>query len=262
MQSIPDYRLTMRIKNNRILKRIESAGYESVAAFCQAHGLNYQNTISLVAMRVPAKGKRGEWSMVAVRLAGALNCLPDDLFNERQIAANFDTRVIEREIDEPILSIEDSSVKQIETDEGPQDEYRDLVKRLLDVTTLTPREHRVIVQFYGLGSTGTWTPLEIAAELGVSRHRVDQITRKALRKLHSKATKGLGVKTLHRRASVPQTIEALRYVEEPRQDQPAAHDDEAPEPAALSMPQWVPGGRKTWADAMAEVRAIYGQNFI
>jgi RNA polymerase primary sigma factor len=57
----------------------------------------------------------------------------------------------------------------------------DKLKDLL--TTLTPREERIVRLRYGLEDGRAWTLKEVGAKFGLTRERIRQIERKALRRL-------------------------------------------------------------------------------
>jgi RNA polymerase sigma factor (sigma-70 family) len=73
------------------------------------------------------------------------------------------------------------------TDERATEDFeqvfkRDLIERLLERAKLTPNE-RAVIEAFAEGNT----PTEIARELGVSRQRVVQALKSALRKLRNAA---------------------------------------------------------------------------
>jgi RNA polymerase primary sigma factor len=51
------------------------------------------------------------------------------------------------------------------------------------LSTLTPREMRVLRMRFGLGGADTYTLREVGEKLGVTRERIRQIEGKALKKL-------------------------------------------------------------------------------
>jgi RNA polymerase primary sigma factor len=76
--------------------------------------------------------------------------------------------------------IEDKSAIQ-PVDSAIQSDLRETIAEVL--TTLTPREERVIRMRFGLGVTGDHTLEEVGTMFGVTRERIRQIEAKALRKL-------------------------------------------------------------------------------
>jgi RNA polymerase sigma factor (sigma-70 family) len=76
---------------------------------------------------------------------------------------------------------------ELVTDERATEDFervfkRDLIERLLERAKLTPNE-RAVIEAFAEGNT----PTEIARELGVSRQRVVQALKSALRKLRNAA---------------------------------------------------------------------------
>jgi DNA-directed RNA polymerase sigma subunit (sigma70/sigma32) len=174
-----DYRLNVRIRNNRILSCIEEAGYASAAEFCRKFRLNNQGVNALICMRDPALLKNGEWRPLVLDIAAALGMEAEDLFNERQARAEFKTTSIEQEIDEP-LALADCSTQ---SDDGlleAQCEFADAARRALG--TMSARERLVITARFGLDGQPPMSLDECSMSGGVSRERIRQIEAKALRK--------------------------------------------------------------------------------
>ena len=80
-----DYRVKITVSNARIRRAIDAAGYSSVAQMCKVNGItDVPTTFRLVNMKMSPLTKKGEWRKTVLKIADALNVLPDDLFNERQ----------------------------------------------------------------------------------------------------------------------------------------------------------------------------------
>lgn len=185
-----DYRLQVRIRNNRILRRIEEAGYVSVAEFCRAFGLNYTAIVDLARMTKPARGLKGQWAASAKALADALSVNPEDLFNERQ-AAGLAITSTEREIDEPPM-LEACSMEAPSLEASV--EQKELVKLALDA--MPPRERRIIVDKFGLDGDAPRDRKDIADDLGVSDNRIMQLENKAIRRARTRLKRLHGVDAL------------------------------------------------------------------
>jgi len=182
-----DYRVTIRVKNNRLLRRIEDAGYGSVLRFCKDYGLNYQVVVGLLSMRIRALKKNGEWTSVVANICDALGCNPEDIFNGRQAVADFKSTTAVREVDESdVISISSNEAMGLCYD-GGLDEAVDR-PRILEscFAAMTEREQNVVKRHYGLDGAAVETLDEIGISLGVSRERVRSIEAKAFERARRK----------------------------------------------------------------------------
>lgn len=177
-----DYRIVAKVRNNRILRMIEAAGYESVAAFCRANDLAYPEVSAFVALGRGGKGTRGNWRTSAVKLATALRVLPEDLFNERQAAGAFDGTTITREISEDALPAPRMrlSIASPEQAVANRDFAEDVLGRL------SPRTREIVERHIGITGPAE-TLVEIAASLNLSGGRVAQIYARAERDMRARA---------------------------------------------------------------------------
>lgn len=183
-----DYRLTVTIKNNRILKLIEGAGYKSVNTFCKVHELRYARVCKLINMTDGAL-RDGDFSQTAKGIADALGVHPEDLFNERQLEGHDVTKVV-KEIDNPLML--EGRIKQI-TAHSPEDAMIRLqAERSLDgglddlIATLAPRHQLVIRAYFGIGRAKEKNLTEVGKLLNISMGRASQILLRSLRLLRKR----------------------------------------------------------------------------
>ena len=171
-----DYRIEVRLKNNRILKRIEELGFPSIAAFCKACKIPYQETVNLISMKKPALLVSGGWRKGAETLALYLNCEPEDLFNERQAAGAIKSKAV-MELDEPTLSLDDAAKLSLPAPDFEDEEMRaDILSKTVGL--LAPRQQTAL-DMYAHGMTLK----QIGDELEVGPERARQIIRKAIQVL-------------------------------------------------------------------------------
>lgn len=199
MSEVKDYRLDIRVRNNRLLRRIEAAGYGAIAKFCAHHKLSYNALVNLVAMRRSAVTATGDYREIVLRLCDIFDATPQELFNERQLTASVSPRVT-REIDEEqVVSLTGNAEALALVDDRPDAdplrrlENAELADKLL--AELTPLQRRVIVLYHGLEDGIRHTCEEVAAKIAApgappySRAYIDQIIRTAESKMRGAAVR-------------------------------------------------------------------------
>ena len=179
-----DYRIEIKVKNNRLLTKIEGAGYSSVAKFADTIGMNRTVIYRIVSMKSAALDEEGYYRPEALRIAKFLNCTPQDIYppaqmrgtmkeNKAQITANAN------EVDSLTSSLRTlafSPERKMILDEAKQ-----VLKAVM--MTLTPKEQRILDLRYGLTYGEEKTLDEVGAMFGVSSERIRQFESKALRKM-------------------------------------------------------------------------------
>ncbi|MDE1868198.1 MAG: hypothetical protein KGI08_10885 [Thaumarchaeota archaeon] len=183
MISNKEYRLEIKVKNNLIMSKIESLGFDTIAAFCRKHGFRQGCLGDLVNMKMNPINKEGKFFDWIYRLCDVFACSIEDLFTEDQLQTILETnRFIAKVSKAEMQFMLNQTKKQLSCEEQyvleklPQD-----VAGLLD--TLTPREKRIIQMRFGLDGEKAKTAREVAQEFDVSPVRIQQIEGKALRKL-------------------------------------------------------------------------------
>jgi RNA polymerase sigma factor (sigma-70 family) len=188
---VSDYRVKISVSNARIRRAMEAAGYTSIQAMCLEHKLRLDIVYKLVNMKMSPLGNDGRWHSTTLKLADALNVLPDDLFSERQKTVTLKTNEGHRDVTESELAAIAAEQNWNERLEDMRD--NDAINQIASEETgkvlnaamehlLTPKETEIIKWRYGF--EGTRKSLdEIGAKYNVSRERIRQIENKALRKL-------------------------------------------------------------------------------
>lgn len=182
--SAAEYNVTLRVRNNWLLKKMSDAGYQTQSELARATGLSYMAVNAFLNFKVPPYTQKGEIRKAALAICGALNATPEELWppNHRDAPMRKNSRTMELSASELGLLLEDhaplSAEQLLLTKES--DEEGTIGKAL---STLTPREERLIRLRYGLGDTPEHTLDEIAKLYGVGRERIRQIENTALRKL-------------------------------------------------------------------------------
>lgn len=180
------YRVRVTVKNNLLLSAVESAGYighGSQARFCRDAGIRPSAFGRLVSMKDPPLNMNGEFSVTAKSVMEILGAAPSDLWTTAQLNAGLETNHGEVSVSESELR---SMLNWGREPELPEDVVdRKLVTKTVAavVGTLTQREGEVLALRFGLGGAEEKTQEEVGHIYGVGRSRIDQIEKKAMRKL-------------------------------------------------------------------------------
>ena len=181
-----DYRVTVKVRNNRILKAIEAVGGVPGGKWCEENNLKYASVNALINMKASPIDNYGRLTQDAEALCGALNQRPEDLWSNEQIHP-LERNFSEMEMDhEQILNLTGNSVALM----GPDDvaESKELASLMAEgLASLTVREQQVLhLRFHE-----DMTYEEIGKRLGVIGQRAYQIESHALRKMRQPRRSGL-----------------------------------------------------------------------
>ncbi len=181
MTDIKEYRMEIKVKNNLLYKKIYDT-YGSVKSFCNAANLSDQTVMKFLNFKCELYNKRdGELKDSVKKLLNIFKCPLNELFPENYKAVETNKHVKEvsqQEIEAISMQSPEMNLLSYNIDsEVEQDELRNRIEKVLD--TLTPREAEIIRLRYLDG----YTLEEAGKRIGTSRTRVDQIAKKALRKM-------------------------------------------------------------------------------
>lgn len=176
-----DYRVTVKVRNARLLRAIENAGYTSIPKFANDAGVSYESLNRLVNMTA-APIYKGKISPVVQKIIDYL-CEPfESLFSEAQMDALL-TNKTEREMSAEqvyALANDDATLDplliQCRKDELECREYFDC---------LNEREKTFMRARFGFDGDPQ-TLNDLAEAMGISAGRAYQIEAKALRKIRSR----------------------------------------------------------------------------
>jgi RNA polymerase sigma factor (sigma-70 family) len=179
-----DYRVTVKVQNNNIVKRILDAGYKSIGEFCRINEISASSLGEIINMKCSPLHRYGDFHAVVKKTALSLKCLPEELFTENQLNTSLETN-------QRILEIEEAELKFMLNNESMMKSLEQSVfeterTKAIDIclNSLTPRECTVISMRMGIGDYyREYTLEEIGRKFDVNRERIRQIEKKALRKL-------------------------------------------------------------------------------
>jgi RNA polymerase sigma factor (sigma-70 family) len=181
------YRVKVSVKNNLLLSAIEAAGFKSIAEFERSAELRNGAVQGLVAMRDCPIGQTGEFGRVAKVCMEVLGAAPTDLWTPEQLMLKLRTNIGWREVDMDIGQFQALARQQgenIAALPSPEEsllkiETARVVNDLLANRT-KPNEEKVL---RGMMSDEEMTLEAMGKKLGVTRERVRQIEKRALRRL-------------------------------------------------------------------------------
>ena len=192
-----DYRLKVTIRNDRLLTAMENMGFESMAQFTQAHGLNYERTGKIFSGKLKPLNEKGELTSLAKEILSILNLETDEAFTERQlkgfVKTSFEKRIEEKDLLKLANPIKNHEFLLMEKD----------VNRILSemLSKLPPRYEKVVRMINGIGGQPASPFWEDGLEFNVTRERVRQIYFKALKKLATtknlEKLKNAGIKDIY-----------------------------------------------------------------
>jgi RNA polymerase sigma factor (sigma-70 family) len=185
---VNDYRVKIKVRNNRILKAMEEINAEPGQKWCEANSISYTVFNNLINMTAsPLDGKTKELSLTASKLCEVLFKSADDLWSNEQL------RPLERNFTELEMSAEQVSGLLANQEEAiyiqdfDAQNFKDVLKNQMDY--LHPRERKVLQLRY----FNELTLEEIGTAMDIGKERVRQIEEKALRKLrHPRHSLSLG----------------------------------------------------------------------
>jgi hypothetical protein len=182
-----DYSVTIKVKNNRLLEKMQSAGYESAAALSRDSGAPKAAIGLYLNLKKAPLLKGGTWSETVLRLAKFLRCLPEDLFPKAHTRDPLAKNVSEFKADATDIYQISSSLRSMAL---PSDEKMMIAQSKASLyellKTLNPTEREVIEGRFGLVD-GEDKSLRVVGE-NLSEgartvERIRQLEARALRKL-------------------------------------------------------------------------------
>lgn len=187
LQKMKDYRITVKVRNNRLLRAIEDAGGSPGNKWCKANGLGYLTVNRLINMARSPLTAEGDLLPTAARMCEVLDKLPEDLWSNEQLYP-LERNFTELEMDHAqvvaMLPAEQQFYIHDDLAGIEQAQTEALVTRAL--SKLTQREQEVIKMRF----EDDLNHNECAKRLGLSNTRIRQLEKRAIRKLRHPAMIG------------------------------------------------------------------------
>ena len=179
-ENMSDYRVKITIRNERLLKAIEDAGYKSARQFAIQNAIEPERVGRLIRGAEKPIDKKGRVTKNCSEILSLLNKTLKECFTNRQLEGfksnTFETRVEETELMQLVNPVKNNEVRLIE---------QDIQLNLNEIFSkyLSPREEKVLRMRYGIGLNTDHTLEEVGLQFSVTGERIKQIEAKALRKL-------------------------------------------------------------------------------
>ena len=174
-----DYRVTVKVRNNRILKAIERVGGVPGGKWATANGICYQTLNNFINMTDSPINSSGGLRTFAIKLCDILNATPDDLWSSEQLyplEKNFSE--MEMSYGEVVALLPSAEQTYLLDESGVEQRQ---ARAALDKVIGTLNQNQQDVLKYRFEDDMIYG--EIANKMGLSSERVRQIEAKALRML-------------------------------------------------------------------------------
>ena len=175
---VKDYRVKLSVKNNRIMRALESQGVDSLPKWCKENNVSYHGISMLINLKSSPITKHGRLTGCAKSICDALCLLPDDLWSVYQL------QPLEKNYSEIQLDRDQIAVIMGDEEVGydlPED-HGDIKKIVESVLDGLPKKEKDVIKlrFWDEKSLD-----EISDHFNVTRERVRQIELKALGRMRN-----------------------------------------------------------------------------
>ena len=173
-----DYRLQIKVKNAKLARKIEDAGFDSVAAFCRSVNLTQTAVGNCLNLKTSVYCKNFTVRKTPKTIADYFMCEPEDLFPEEVWYDSISKNEFFKDVSSSQVLNLTAQAKSIPALENMID-MENLVDELLN--HVTEREKGILLMRFDDGMTLD----EVGVVEGVTGKRVRDIQNKALRKLRN-----------------------------------------------------------------------------
>jgi len=181
MNEPKDYRVTVKVRNARIINALAEIGEVVGAKVSAKIGIPYGKLLALSNLTISPIDKDGNVIPEVLKICEFTNKMPLELFSPDQIVPlETNTAEVEMTADEVETLMLSSSGSHDPEKLLSDSQSAQAIKDLLD--TLSPRESKILQLRYGM-DCDTHTYEEIGKVFEVTKDRIRQIEAKALRKM-------------------------------------------------------------------------------
>jgi RNA polymerase sigma factor (sigma-70 family) len=176
--------VTVTVKNARLLRAMEAAGFDTAAALSRACGVQQGIVGDYLNLKLAPLAPDGEWRASILKISEALRRLPEDLFPPEFLRAALKTNRVEREVPADQIPNLLGQGQSIAYDPGQALVVKEAVADLYKTLRGLPQRHQTVLALrFGLAGNEPHTLEQTAKRMGVTRERVRQIELKAERLL-------------------------------------------------------------------------------
>tara|TARA_R100000008_G_C3500771_1_gene123567 strand:- start:47 stop:676 length:630 start_codon:yes stop_codon:yes gene_type:complete len=175
-----DYRIKITIRNDRLLRAIEEAGYKSARQFAIDNVLPEEKVGRLIRGVIKPITEEGSLTPFCAEVLKLLDKTVEDCFTSKQLQgfkkSTFVTSVDEKHLIQISQNNSNAELKFIESD----------VKKTIDkifMENLKPKEERIMRMRYGMGLDRDYTLEEIGLQFSVTKERIRDLLKKSIEKL-------------------------------------------------------------------------------
>jgi RNA polymerase sigma factor (sigma-70 family) len=181
MNEPKDYRVTVKVRNARIINALAEMGEVVGAKVSAKIGIPYSKLLALSNLAISPIDKDGNVIAEVLKICDFTNKMPLELFSPDQIVPlETNTAEVEMTAEEVEILMLSSSGSHNPEKLLSDSQSAQAIKDLLD--TLSPRESKILQLRYGM-DCDTHTYEEIGKVFEVTKDRIRQIEAKALRKM-------------------------------------------------------------------------------
>lgn len=184
-----DYRIELKVKNQRLWSAMTQSGCRTVADLARLSGVNQRAIGEMMSLKLSAYTRLGCVRVSVEKLCDTLGCIPEDIFPPEVLYEGLENNTFVSEVTSAQMA---KMVIKSPEDQLVLDGASDAVAKA--ISTLTTREQKVLRMRYGLDGD-EMTLDQIADAFSVDSHphtreRIRQIESKALRKM--RGSDGIG----------------------------------------------------------------------
>ena len=185
-----DYILQVKVKNGPMLSAMRKNGMQTAADLSRACGVDQTSIGHFLNLLNTPIGRKGDWKPSIMKIAEALNVIPEKLFPEQHLSKALAKNKAEIEMDLEDMEQLTSNMSN-EMLGGATEDDLDVIDLLYNkIGSMTIREQGVLAMRFGLEGDAPMTLAATADAFSVSPERIRQLEAKTLRKLRHPSRMG------------------------------------------------------------------------